>query len=274
MSLASISANIDIANLALSRLGEPVAITLTEVSRNATICNQLFAQNRDYCFMLADWDCLIQRATLTRSGKVAISGITAANPPHVTATGHIYIANELVSVESVTGMSQINDNIYRVFAVGTNSLTLYNTNGTSLDASGYSAWTSGGYVYREAGEKTFVYDLPTDCLRVVAIEDEIGQLMPEYSWYKERNYIYTDIENAGIKYVKQMTDPTLFEADLVEVIAARLAWLVAMRIHADKALRTETYNEMNQVIQRARMTNAQGQGDDGAPETLWTAAQQ
>jgi len=273
MSTASITANVDIANLALSRLGEPAISTLTEVSRDATACNQLFAQNRDYCLMLADWDCLLQRSTLTRAGKTAISGITAANPPHVTATGHLFIANELVSVESVTGMSQINDNLYRVFAIGTNSLTLYNTDGTSLDASGYTAWTSGGYVYRSSGNWAFAYDLPTDCIRVAAIMNEIGKLQPKYSWTKERNFIYTDIENAGVKYVKQTTDPTLFEADLVEVMSARLSWLVSMRIHSDKALRTQVYNEMNQAIQRARMTNSQGEGDDGAPEDLWVDAQ-
>lgn len=273
MSTASVSANVDIANLALSRLGEPIIATLTETSRDAIICNQLFAQNRDYCLMLADWDCLMQRATLTRSGKIAITDITAANPPHVQATGHIYIANELVTVESVSGMTQLNDNLYRVFAVGTNSLTLYNTNGTSLDASGYTAWTSGGYVYRGAGNWAFVYDLPTDCVRVVAVMNELGELQPEYSWVKERNFIYTNIENAGVKYVKQMTDPTILDPDLVEVMSARLSWLVSMRIHADKTLRQSVYNEMNQAIQRARMTNSQGQGDDGAPERLWTEAQ-
>lgn len=223
--------------------------------------------------MLADWDCVLQRAVLTRSGKTAISGISQADPAHVTATGHLFIANELVFIESVAGMTQINENTYRVFAIGTNSLTLYDTDGTTTNASGFTAWTSGGYVYRDSANWSFVYDLPSDCIRVVAVMDSIGDLQPKYSWIKERNFIYTNIENAGVKYVKQVTDPTLFEADLVEVISARLAWMISMRIHSDKALRTTAYSEMNQTIQRARMTNSQGEGDDGAPEDLWVDAQ-
>lgn len=273
MGTASITANVDIANLALSRLGQGLIATLTESSRDANICNQLYGQNRDYCLMLADWDCVLQRAVLERSGKMAISGVTQADPAHVTATGHIFIANELVHVESVSGMTQLNDNTYRVFAIGTNSLTLYDTDGTSLDASGYTAWTSGGYVYRDSGNWAFAYDLPTDCIRVVAVMNAIGELQPKYSWIKERNFVYTNVENAGVKYIKQNTDPTLYESDLVEVMSSRLAWLVSMRIHSDKVLRKSIYDEMNQAIQRARMTNSQGEGDDGAPEDLWVEAQ-
>ena len=270
MGVASITANVDIANMALQRLGQPAISTLTEVSRDATVANNLFSQNRDYCLMLADWDCLAQRAVLTRSGKVAMSAATAANPVHVTATGHVFIANELVFVESVTGMTQLNGNTYRVYAIGTNSLTLYDLDGTTADGSGFTAWVSGGYVYRSPGANfAYAYDLPSDCIKVLKVLDANFAEDTQYTWRKERNFIYTDVVNAGVEYIKQITDPTLYEPDLVEVIVSRLAWFVGMRIHSDKTLRDRTYQEMQAAVARAKMTNSAGRQDQGEPEELW-----
>src|SRR3990167_4216365 len=159
MSIASITSAVDIVNMALQRLGQPVITTLTESSRDATLANQLYTQNRDFCLGLSEWDCLMQRAVLTRSAQIAISTITKANPAVVTCTGHVFYANELVTVESVSGMTQINDSLYRIFSATSTTITLYNTDGTSLNSSSYSTYSSGGYVYRGAGKFAYAYDL-------------------------------------------------------------------------------------------------------------------
>jgi hypothetical protein len=274
MSIASITASVDIANIALQRLGEPVITTMTEVSRNAGICNQLYAQNRDYCFNLAEWACLMQRAVLARSAKVSISGISKASPAVVAATGHTFVANELVTIEDVVGMTQVNEGTYRVFSVGTNSMTLYDTDGTTLDSTGFTAWISGGSVYRAPGaEYAFVYDLPADCLKVVEVLDSNFGSSDHYTFRKERNYIYTDLVNAGVKYVRQITDASVYESDLVEVMAARLAWLIVMRISGDKALKAEVTQDANAAVVKAKMTNAMGREDEGPPEASWLDSQ-
>jgi hypothetical protein len=267
----SVSAAVDIANIALQRLGQPTISTLTESSRDATICNQLYDQNRDYCLMLADWDCLVNRQTLERSGKVAISAATAADPVEITCATHTFIANELIHVESITGMTQLNDLSYRVYSYTSTTIVLYGLDGTSIDGSSYTAWTSGGYVYRDPSANwAFVYDLPTDCLKVLHVLDEEGGTDTSYTWRKERTHLYTNIEAAGVRYVKKETDPSLYESDLVEVIAARLAWYISMRIHSDKTLRNGIYQEMQAAMARARMTNAAGSVDEGEPEASWT----
>jgi hypothetical protein len=221
--------------------------------------------------MLADWDCLIKRQALARATKTTIAGASAANPVVVTTTPtHTFIANELIHVESVGGMIQLNDLSFRVYAFTSTTISLYNLDGTSLDGSAYTAWTSGGYVYRDASaDWSYIYDLPTDCLKVLAVLDEEGGTDTSYTWRKERTHLYTNIESAGVKYVKKETDPSLYESDLVEVIAARLAWYVSMRIHADKALRGEVYRELQAATARARMTNAAGSTDEGEPEASW-----
>ena len=274
MALASVSAVVDVVNMSLQRLGQPTVATMTESSRDASIANQLYAQNRDYCLLLTDWDCLIKRQTMTRSGKITISAATAASPVHLTVSGHTYIANELVTVEDAGGMTQLNNNIYRVFAAGADTMTLYATDGTALDGSGFTAYTSGGSLYRYPGNDfSYAYDLPTDCLRVVKVLDETfgydtARSIDGNRW-KERTFVYTDLENAGLMYLKQETDPSLYEPDLVEVIVARLTWFIAMRIHADKTLREQCLKEFQGATARAKLTNATGSGDEGEPAKLW-----
>jgi len=269
----AVTAEVDIANMALQRLGQPTISTMTESSRDASICNQLYDQNRDYCLMLCDWDCLVHREFLPYAGSVAIAGATAANPVVVTCTGHLYVDGELVTIQSVAGMTELNDNVYRVYSYTSTTITLYDTDGTTTNGSGYTAWTSGGRVLRYGGDNwVYVYDIPTDCLKVLAVlDDEFGE-HTSYEWRKERTFLYTNIEDAGIKFVKIETDPTLYEADLVEVIAARLAWFVSMRVHSDKQLRAEVRAEAMSAMARARITNAEGKQDGGPPDDLWTDA--
>jgi len=266
-----VSAEVDIANLALQFLGEPVITTMTEVSRDAEICNQLYAQNRDYCLMLTPWACVTHRAVLERAGKVAISGATAADPVVVTCTGHVFVANELVTIESVTGMTQLNDNRYRIYSYTSTSLTLYDTDGTSTAGTAFTAWVSGGYVYRDSGQDwSYVYDLPSTALFVQGVLDSEGGEDDEYIWRKERQLLYCNVVNAGVKYLKKETDPSLYESDIVELMATRLAWLVSMRIHSDKRLRDDVYREHNNALARARLSNASGKHDGDPPETSWT----
>lgn len=270
MALASITAEVDVANMVLRRLGQVAIATMTESSRDAQLVNQVYDQNRDYCLGLTDWDCLKTRQTLTRSGKITISAATAANPVHLTVSGHSYVANELVTVEDALGMTQLNNSVFRVFAAGTDTLTLYATDGTSLDGSAYGAYTSGGILYRYPGGATaYVYDLPTDCLVVRDVLDEVFGTDTAYLWRKEKTYLFTNIESAGVRYTKQETDPSKYEADLVEVIVARLTWFLSMGVHADKQLRERCYAEYQAALARAKLTNAGSSQDDGEPEQLW-----
>jgi len=268
-----VSTALDIANIALQRLGQPTISTLTEASRDAAICNELYSQNRDYCFMLFDWDCLTHRQVLSRSGKVAITGVTAVSPVEVGCATHTFTTYELVGIESVTGMTNLNGNTYRVYSYSSVVIILYNLDGSAVDATGYTAWVSGGYVYRDpTANWAYCYDLPTDCLKVIRILDSYGGQDDSYTWMKERSFIFTDVENALVKYIKKEEDASLYDSDLVEVIASRLAWYISMRIHSDESIRNMMYQDMNAAIGRAAITNAQGQYSPEPSEELWIDA--
>ncbi|MDD3293091.1 MAG: ubiquitin-activating E1 FCCH domain-containing protein [Geobacteraceae bacterium] len=68
-----------------------------------------------------------------------ITGATKANPCVITAAGHGYSTGQTIQITSVGGMTQLNDKIYTITVIDTNTLSL-----DGVDATGYSAYTGGG----------------------------------------------------------------------------------------------------------------------------------
>ncbi|MBE9515963.1 MAG: hypothetical protein IME93_03180 [Proteobacteria bacterium] len=73
-----------------------------------------------------------------------ITGITAANPPVVSSTAHGYSNGDWVYIGSVVGMTEINGKYYVVANKNANDYELTDVDGNNIDASAYTAYTSGG----------------------------------------------------------------------------------------------------------------------------------
>jgi hypothetical protein len=265
---------VDIANAALGRLGQPAISTLTDTTRDAVVCNTYYQPNRDVCLAMVNWVSCTQKVAMTRAGKIAITGITKATPPIVSCAGHQYVVGDIVTIEGVLGMVQVNYGQFTVQAVsGSATITLYDMEGAAIPGLGYSSWTSGGYVYRHPGfDWAFVYDQPTDCIRPLAVMDENFGEHDEYTWMKERTWVYCNMEYAALKYLKKQTDPSLWDDDLTELIEARLAWMIAPRISQDASIKQTLYAEWQTAYARARINNTAGQRQVTVPSTLWTNA--
>lgn len=77
-----------------------------------------------------------------------ISGITQANPAVVTATSHGYSNGDTVVISGVAGMTQVNGKTFLVADKTTNTFELQNVDGTDINSSAFSAYSSGGTVSR------------------------------------------------------------------------------------------------------------------------------
>jgi hypothetical protein len=77
-------------------------------------------------------------------GDITISGITKANPGVVTATAHGYSDGDYVVISSVVGMTQVNGKTYKVASKTTNTFELQDVDGSNVDTSGYSTYSSAG----------------------------------------------------------------------------------------------------------------------------------
>jgi len=77
-------------------------------------------------------------------GDKTISAITKANPAVVTATGHGYSNGDEVVISGVVGMTEVNGKRFLVANKATNTFELTNKDGTNINSSSFTTYTSGG----------------------------------------------------------------------------------------------------------------------------------
>ena len=77
-------------------------------------------------------------------GDKTISGITQANPAVVTATSHGYSNGDEVVISGVSGMTEVNGKRFLVADKTTNTFELQNKDGTDINSSAFTAYSSGG----------------------------------------------------------------------------------------------------------------------------------
>ena len=77
-----------------------------------------------------------------------ISGITAANPPVVTATGHGFSNGDEVYISGVLGMTEVNGKYFLVANKNTNDFQLQDIDASNIDGTAYTAYSSAGTAAR------------------------------------------------------------------------------------------------------------------------------
>lgn len=77
-----------------------------------------------------------------------ISGVSGTVPVRITATGHTFVAGDLVYVAGIDAPSDLNGKEFSVTAVATDVLDLHDLSDLPIDGTTFDAYTSGGKVYR------------------------------------------------------------------------------------------------------------------------------
>ncbi len=115
------------------------------------------------------------------------------------------------------------------------------------------------------------FPLPTDCLRVVSVEEE---LRAGGRWRVEGRAILTDLgAPLRIRYVRRLTDPALIGPLLADAIAARLAAHIAFPITNSASQAQQMQALAEQMIRRARHIDAIEQSqDEEIVADDWTSA--
>lgn len=84
-------------------------------------------------------------ATLLNASK-AITAITQANPGVLTSAAHGYANGQVVYIAAIVGMTQLNGRFFKVANQTANTFTLTLLDGTAVDTTALTAYTSGGTV--------------------------------------------------------------------------------------------------------------------------------
>lgn len=99
------------------------------------------------------------------TSPVTITAATQADPCVVTAPGHKFVANDMIAIRSVTGMTELNDNVYFVTAPSGDDFSLL-----GIDSTLFSAYSAGGNATR------IFSTLPTGKSVAVTFNDAISKI--------------------------------------------------------------------------------------------------
>lgn len=123
----------------------------------------------------------------------------------------------------------------------------------------------------------YEYQLPSDCLRVVQVNDIYPgaslsdyRTMDESEWRIEGRKILTDIAAPlKIRYVSQVTDTGQWDAAFTEAFACRLAAELAERLTQSNTKRQLAWDEYKQAISMAVRANAIESAPEPLPDDAW-----
>ena len=85
------------------------------------------------------------KGIITEANKT-ISAITQANPVVVTSSSHGYSNGDHVIITGVVGMTELNGKTFIVADKTTNTFELTNVDGTDINSSAFTAYSSGGII--------------------------------------------------------------------------------------------------------------------------------
>jgi hypothetical protein len=106
---------------------------------------------------------------------------------------------------------------------------------------------------------TYEFQLPSDCLRVLEIEDFDSE------WQKEGNKLRADTTPLNIKYVKRTVEVGKWDANFCEVLAAKLAADIAFAVTQNASLKKQLNDEYMQKLREARSFD----GQEGGVRTVY-----
>lgn len=257
--------DVQICNLALTRIGHESIASLNASGNKA---ERWFAANYDLIrsSLLREhqWRFATKRAVLTKDDVYAITGATAANPVVITiGAGHGVTNGQGVFIAGVIGMSQLNNLTYTAANVTATTLELSGVDGTA-----YTAYASGGSLTRYiATEYAYRFALPSDCLRILRIN---GSERDDYR--VESGYICTDEGTVNIEYIFDNGDESSFDAQFVDLFAARLSAEVSFYLTDNNTLTEQAWNIYNDKIRMARTMDSRQGMPRGLEADAWLDA--
>lgn len=124
---------------------------------------------------------------------------------------------------------------------------------------------------------SYQYQLPADCLKIDMIDDRFptavmdNYISAEYvDWVLENGLILTDIAAPlSIRYLAQITDPTLFDPSFREALACRIAVEICEDLTQSVPKREMAWKEYERAIKAATKGNAIERLPMMPPDNTW-----
>jgi hypothetical protein len=121
-------------------------------------------------------------------------------------------------------------------------------------------------------EWEYAYTIPSDMLRPLSIlPEEYGDEYKERDNYEiEGDYLYTNTENAILKYIARVTDTTKYTPSAVDAIGWKLSELLAgATVKGDASLRNYCGKRYEQAMMQAMALNANSARKKAGHTPIW-----
>lgn len=199
--------------------------------RRLTLHNWRFAIVRD----VLDKDPTLTTTTLTLSSIAVGTGVTGTASANTFNANHVtmYITNGagLAIITGYTSPTIVTVEIITAFT------------STTVNANTWRIYPQFEYNY--------VFTLPSDCLRVIELYDH-----PKESWTREKGLIFSNDIEIEIRYIRQVTDESLFSVFFADVLSYDLAIATQLPISgADEKLRSRLIKDRKRAISDAYWFN-------------------
>jgi len=169
----------------------------------------------------------------------------------------------LVEEESIAAMTDTSTRaklVNRMFTPALRSVLRAHPWNAALALSSLSAATTPTHTW------SYAFTLPTDCLRVLALNDDPEDGEPGDYYEIAGRTLLTNTSAANIRYIKLITSYADFDSLLYVAFGARLAAALAYALHPSKANDLESRYQL--ALKEARSTD----GSEGSPRRISTNA--
>lgn len=169
-----------------SRTGLEYAVEVTNPEDTTRIFSFDFGVDIANTYILVFGDTylrFIQDGGYVLEDAVSITGATAADPGVITAASHGYTTGDLVFIDAVEGMTELNNRLFVITVLSTDTFSLQEVYDDTLDVdtSAYTAYTSGGDVYRVYTVTTPYAEGDLDSLVLEQRRDTVICTHPDYA---------------------------------------------------------------------------------------------
>ncbi len=233
--------DLNVANLALRLIGNRSVLTaLADATAEGRACTALLDDCKRSLLRMHPWNFALNRKKTVPYQDVAVSNVTwvSANLIEITHTATTYVVGNYVTLTGIVGATQSNGT-WEVQATPANTTTRLTTAGLddSTDLSTYEA-SATDYIRRSpAFDYSYLYVLPTDCLRILSINGDYC-----IDGYRiEGGFILSDDSTLEIRYVYDVSDYTLMDPLFYQCLAGYLAYNLCDHITASDGKKNELH---------------------------------
>lgn len=266
--------SVEICNLALGHLGEAPIAAINDDNTRARACLKHYDTALEATLRSHRWNFAQSRKTIALDWKeFGDFEDGAGSVMTILQTAHGYSTGDTIRLKGLEGFNK--DHVITVTGAGE-----YDLNGSVY--ANVSGFTLGYSLKVPAFGWSYQYTLPTDCLRVLEVNDS-EQGDNRSPWIIESDFLLTNQDTCNLVYIAKITDVAKFDPLFVDAFALSLAVRLtesirgatakteqltaqyeritaplARRVDSNEARRRKPLKPMNSLAIQARFRNVTG----------------